>query len=355
MKSLNEHAREGGGVSLPDFRNPGVVLRTLLLAEAANVISLIAHSPDGMLAVGRLAASIMPFEASLLAIVLALVGLAPWLKTLEYRTGVAVVVGISVATAVGLELFVANLQPGLLGSLLRISLVTAALTMCLVVYFNWRHRVLSPALIEARLLALQSRIRPHFLFNSLNAAVSVVRSDPRLAERVLLDLCDLFRALLADGRSLVPLADEIRLAKAYLEVEALRLGERLAVVWRMDSAPENVLVPVLMLQPLLENAVYHGIELRPDGGTITVQIDVRRGRMGIEVRNPVCNERPVPVGNRMALANIRERLALHFDADAVLKTDVRDGEFVVRVELPGFATGVLNQTGLEADWTGSGR
>lgn len=332
---MNQSAHSDRQAELPDFRNLGVMLRILVIAEAANLLSLVAHAPDGFAALLTVANWGLAFEVAALGIVLSLFLLAPWLGRIPYRRAFWLVVGLSALLAAGFDgwMHAPSGEPAL-GRGLKATLMAALLAVLILFYFNWRQRILSPALAEARLMALQARIRPHFLFNSLNAAVSVVRDNPRLAERVLLDMCDLFRALLAEGRSLVPLEDEIRLARSYLEIECLRLGERLEVVWAIDDVPVDTCVPVLLLQPLLENAVYHGIELRPEGGTISVRIG-RKGRMlVIEVRNPVSRGGVVPPGNRIALANIRERLSLHFDAEALLHASARGAEFVVSVTIP---------------------
>lgn len=329
---------ETGQECLPDFRNVGVILRILVLAESARLIALLAYSPDGRGLLAALTSSDLPFEGGLLAVALSLFVCGPALRRLSYRSGVFGVLTCCAVVAGGLELaFGALLGHWAIFQSLRAAVVGVVLAAAILGYFDWRQRKLSPALVEARLMALQARIRPHFLFNSLNAAVSVVREDPRLAERVLLDMCDLFRALIADGRSLVPVEDEIRLARSYLEIEALRLGDRLVVRWDVEELPANVLVPVLLLQPLLENAVYHGIELRPEGGVISVRIFSRGGMLLIEVRNPLRVGVAVPAGNRMALANIGERLALHFDAEAQLRTATKGEEFVVTVSIPRMA------------------
>ena len=138
------------------------------------------------------------------------------------------------------------------------------MTAITLAYFDLRARALSPAVAEARIQALQARIRPHFLYNSINAVLSLIRSEPRRAERALEDLADLFRVLMADNRTLAPIANEVELARQYLALEELRLGERLRVTWRTDTHAADALVPPLILQPLVENAVYHGIE--PIGG-----------------------------------------------------------------------------------------
>jgi two-component system sensor histidine kinase AlgZ len=218
--------------------------------------------------------------------------------------------------------------------LARIWFFTSVATLLVLVYFNLRSRMLSPALTEARLQALQARIRPHFLFNSINAVLSLVRSEPRRAETALEDLADLYRVLMADNRDLVPLEREVELCRQYLGLEALRLGNRLRVEWQVDKMPGDALVPPLLLQPLLENAVYHGIEPSMEPGVISIHIFNDRDRVHMLLRNPYRKEGSHHTGNKMALANIRERLSLHFDAEASLQTRDADGQYEVRITLP---------------------
>ena len=210
----------------------------------------------------------------------------------------------------------------------------ALTTVALLAYFNLRERALSPALSEARLQALQARIRPHFLFNSINAVLSLIRKEPQRAEATLEDMADLFRVLMADNRELTSLTREIELCRQYLGIEQLRLGERLQVDWQLDAMPRDALVPPLVLQPLLENAVYHGIEPRSEPGTISVHVYAERDELHAVLRNPYREASDHHAGNRMALANIRERLALHFDAEATLATKVADDIFQVRIVMP---------------------
>jgi CheY-like chemotaxis protein len=150
---------------------------------------------------------------------------------------------------------------------LRAALLAAFAAATLLYYFHLRAKAFSPAVTEARLQALTARIRPHFLFNSLNAVLSLIRSEPRRAETALEELAELFRALMRDHRDLMPLADEIALCRQYLDLEKLRLGDRLNVEWEIVDVPDDIKVPPLMLQPLLENAVYHGIEPAAKAGT----------------------------------------------------------------------------------------
>jgi two-component system sensor histidine kinase AlgZ len=202
-------------------------------------------------------------------------------------------------------------------------------------YFRLRGRALSPLLTEARLQALQARIRPHFLFNSLNAVLSLIRKEPMKAEHALEDLADLFRVFMAENRDLAPLAREMALARQYLGIELLRLGERLQVEWHTDKMPGDALIPPLTLQPLLENAVYHGIEPSAAPGIISINVYRARDEVHIDIRNPYFRDGGQHhAGNKMAMGNIRERLALHFDAEASLKTTVGSDYYQVHITLP---------------------
>jgi two-component system sensor histidine kinase AlgZ len=193
----------------------------------------------------------------------------------------------------------------------------------------------TPAMDEARLMALTARIRPHFLYNSLNAVLGTIRSDPRRAETALEEMAELFRALMHDPRELVPLSDEIALCRKYLALERLRLGdERVQVKWDIESCPPDALMPPLMLQPLLENAVYHGIEPMDEPGPITISMRTTGAMLVIELGNPHETRHSHAKGNRMALTNIRERLALFFGDAAYLNAEMKEGSYEVRIVLP---------------------
>jgi two-component system sensor histidine kinase AlgZ len=204
-------------------------------------------------------------------------------------------------------------------------------------YFELRTRAFSPALAEARLQALQARIRPHFLFNSLNAVLSLIRTEPRRAESTLEDLADLFRILMRDPRDVTTLGNEIRIAMQYLSVEKIRLGERLNVEWNLDEIPGDTLqkatVPALLLQPLLENAIHYGVEPSQERATIRIGVRRVRDRIEIAMTNPF-HPQVVSTGNHMALNNIRERMALLYDVEGQLTTHVVDGLFRVHLSLP---------------------
>ena len=221
-----------------------------------------------------------------------------------------------------------------LPSLPRTLAITVLASGSLLAYFHLHTKAFSPALAEARLQALQARIRPHFLFNSLNAVLALIRRDPKRAERSLEDLADLFRTLMADARQFVRLADEIALLERYAEIEQLRLGDRLRITWELDAAPSDALLPPMVLQPLLENAVYHGVEPGTGAGDVLVRIERHGDRVYAAIENPYLEAGGQRAGNRMALENIRERLALFFDAEARLETRIGNGRYRVDIEIP---------------------
>jgi len=279
---------------------------------------------------------IMAFvEPHLILELAVLYAVAPWVMQLSYRVGTLLVAALTVGAGVAVHVFVGRdlVQPP--HALARYVVLTLIVFGVLVSYFGLRAKALSPAITESRLQALQARIRPHFLFNSINAVLSLVRKDPKQAENALLDMADLFRVLMRDNRELVPLNDEIELCQQYLALEKLRLGDRLQVDWHLNSMPSDALVPPLFLQPLLENAVYHGIEPSSMPGAISINIFYRGGEVHAILRNPYqSNVGSHHTGNRMALGNIRERLKLHFDAEASLESRVRDSTYEVHIRMP---------------------
>jgi two-component system sensor histidine kinase AlgZ len=191
----------------------------------------------------------------------------------------------------------------------------------------------TPADTAARLGELQSRIRPHFLFNTLNSALALVRLDPQRAEAVLEDLAELFRAALADTDSEARLADEVTLAQRYLAIEQIRFGGRLRVSWDLDDAASAARVPPLLLQPLVENAVRHGVEPAADGGDIRISTQLKGGRVLISIVNSVAGTTSQP-GHGMALANVKERLRLMHDVAAQFDARLDGDHFHVHIVVP---------------------
>jgi two-component system sensor histidine kinase AlgZ len=326
--------------ALPDFRNLGVISRILLSVNALALLFALARSRE----IGEFAAKITEIAGSLepvlLLVVVALYAASGVLEKLAYSQGLAAVFAIAFAATAAL--FPLQSFRGGSGELrdLAWSLGYAAFaTGAVTWYFHLRNRAFSPVISEARLQALQARIRPHFLFNTLNAVLSLIRKDPKRAEGALEDLAELFRTVMADNRQLIALRDEVSLCRQYLNLEQLRLGERLRVEWRLDPEAEEGLVPPMVLQPLVENAVYHGIEPGAGPGLIEVRIERRNDRLWLQLTNPYHPDYQHRQGNHMALANIRERLQLHFDVEASLNTRIADGRYEIGIAMP-YRTGV---------------
>lgn len=318
---------------LPDFRNQGVWLRLLLAANGILLCVAAAASPS----LGHLprvfAEQAALAEPALLLTLASLYALAPFLRRLPWGPGAAAVALLAAA----LMALVDALLAVLFGAPASWQAPFAA-ALAAVLMLHWlrlRAQAQAPAIAEARLSALTARIRPHFFFNSLNAVLGILRADPRRAEVALEELAELFRALMRDNRDLVPLSEEIALARKYLDIERLRLGERLRVTWEVDACPPDALAPPLLLQPLLENAVCHGIEPLAEPGEIRMRIAGTRDRVIVEIDNPcpagTGDERH---GNGMALDNLRERLMLFYDLEARLDAGTADGRYRVRIELP---------------------
>lgn len=321
----------------PDWRNLGVMLRTVLLVNALAALALLARnrSWDALsLDAAEMAARVEP---ALILSLLLLYLMAPLFARLRARSGWAltglVALGSVLATT-ALGGWDVDSVPSWPVREAMWALLAAAAAMT---YFTVQERALGPAIAQARLMALSARIRPHFLFNSLNAVLGIMREDPRRAERALEELSDLFRVLMRENRDLVTLGDELALCRQYIALETLRLGERLSVRWQTDGCPADARVPPLMLQPLLENAVYHGVEPLAGNGEVTVSVQRAGGDVVVEIDNPAPSRDGATghgSGNRMALDNIRERLMLFFDLEAQLEAGEQDGLYRVRIRFP---------------------
>jgi len=199
------------------------------------------------------------------------------------------------------------------------------------IQYLWQRQVVAES--QARFQALQSRIRPHFLFNSMNTIANLTRVNPILAEEVVEDLSDLFRAALSDAHRHSTLGDELELCRRYLRIEGERLGERLKVEWDLRDLPEHVALPPLILQPLIENAIYHGIEPATEPGWIRIEGRYRRNRVELSIKNslPQAPGGPQRKGNRIALENTRQRLEGFFNGEAALSVNEAEGHHQVRV------------------------
>lgn len=268
-----------------------------------------------------------------------------WLRRLSARDAwlgswfVAVVVALIFSYSVGIVGTVLGAGPGregfwmfVLQSVLSVALVAVALFRYLFVRAQWQAQVLAQS--EARVQALQARIRPHFLFNSLNTIASLIPEDPVGAERATEDLADLFRGSMRRADSLISLAEELSLVQKYLQMEQRRLGDRLRVDWQVSELPKGASVLPLTLQPLIENAVAHGIQPRTDGGEIRVYGRSEKDNVVITICNPLGPPGHDSKGHGMALMNIVERLELAFGPSASLITHQNDEQFFAILSIP---------------------
>jgi two-component system sensor histidine kinase AlgZ len=320
---------------LPNFQNLGIQLRILLIVNILATMAAILLSQslaDFLPLLAQLSALVQPV---LLLSMLGLYMLQPLLVKLQYWQGVALIILLEISFTWLVfrfinQLFAFNNDP----EIFRACLLTAIVTAIVMYYFYLQERAYSPAIAEARLQALQARIRPHFLFNSINAVLSLIRSQPKRAETALEDMADLFRVLMSENRDLVPLAEEISLCHKYLDLEKLRLEDRLKITWQIDDLPSDAMIPPLILQPLLENAVYHGIEPLPEGGEVKVSIYTKLKELNITISNPYAPQNDKHAGNKMAMKNIKERLKLHFDLESSLKTESKNNRYCVHIRMP---------------------
>jgi two-component system, LytTR family, sensor histidine kinase AlgZ len=323
--------------ALPNFRNVGITLRILLISNGMALLLALSQASGWADVPQRMMQIVMLLTPILLTTLLLLWSAQRWLDQLEYWRGVlAVTLSVAVLTLsiyyLGGELYRPLIGDDANFDAARYVILSITVSGILLMYFRLRTLALSHALHDARLQVLRARIRPHFLFNTINAVLGIVRTQPRQAETALEDMADLFRMAMSDARDLVPLQKEIQLSKQYVALEQMRIGERLQVDWQMQELPEDAMIPQLLLQPLLENAVYHGIEPLPQGGSIKVTLRRNGDELQLKVENP-CLPRSEGThrGNKVALSNIRERLDLLFDVEA--RYQVESGKDFYRVEI----------------------
>jgi len=326
--------------ALPNFRNIGITLRILLISNGMALLLALSQASGWADVPQRIMQIIMLLTPILLSTLLLLWAAQPWLDQLDYWRGVfAVTMTVAMLTLgiyyLGGELYHPFFGDNVHFDAARYVILSMMVSGILLMYFRLRTLALSHAVHDARLQMLRARIRPHFLFNTINAVLGIVRTQPRQAETALEDMADLFRMAMADARDLVPLQKEIQLSKQYVALEQMRMGERLQVDWQMQDLPEDALIPQLLLQPLLENAVYHGIEPLPQGGIIRVILRCSGDELQLKVENP-CLPRGEGRhrGNKVALSNIRERLDLLFDVEARYLVETGWDYYRVEIALP---------------------
>lgn len=342
--------KETGGrpFFLPDLCTPIMVFGIVLVAELVAIIMSLAryHTINGFWTdLGKSSLFLLWIG---LGTALVLCQARPYLARMSVPAATAICLGLILATTALVseatfwaghfsgagQLFATSHAEFVLRNLFASLIVGAMLLRYLYVSSQWKRNVEMEA--RSRIEALQARIRPHFLFNSMNTIAALTRSSPETAESAVEDLADLFRASLRENRTQIPLREELDVARLYQRIEELRLGERLKVVWEIDKLPMNLLVPSLIIQPLLENAIYHGIEPRADGGTVSIRGDIEGRRVHLCVTNPLPPELPPARrrGNRMALTNISERLELAFHGRASLEVEKSAEEHSVTLIFP---------------------
>ena len=318
--------------AVSDMRNLGTAVRILSFA-AASVFLLPLVSESGAPYLTRLLA-----EAKWIVPVVALNGITGYFTDrhlVRHPQGAAINAASCLIQLFITDFVVMGTRDGFLRHLL---LYTLGLLFLMYVEAN-RLRALSPAVSEARLTALTARIRPHFLFNSLNAAISLIRLRPYDAETLLENLANLFRAQLREGTQYSTLGQEIEWAQEYIAIEQIRMGHnRVQVDW-LHEAPDDAETPQLMLQPLLENAVFHGVETTHRPGNIVVKTALQGHWLYIRIENPYTphenmeNTQKVHRSNSMALKNLKERLEIMYDKDATLELAALDDIGIYRVDI----------------------
>lgn len=312
----------------------GIVLRAVLGVELVLAVGLMYGGAPWADWAERLAFATAGALPATLFWLLACCGLKHWLARWPLRVQMAFGVVLGAVAGLFAMALLASVDMALQPAWLAGASTGALFASGLVFGLRWRARARQPAKVAARLAELQARIRPHFLFNTLNMAIALVRDDPARAERVLEDLADLFRHALVDHDQRSSVARELALARGYLEIEQLRFGDRLRLHWSLDARAEAAALPVLILQPLVENAVRHGVEPSEAGADVWVSTRLRGGgTVEIEVRNtlPAGHGRS---GHGLALDNVRERLHLLYDMEARLLLHATDSVYIARMRIP---------------------
>jgi len=311
----------------------GVMLRAVLFVEAVMAVGAMFHTTGLLPWVERfalLSGAALPGTLGWLVVTCSAKRILARLPS-PVQEAIGIALGaVSGLYGCGLLALMGPSQPvPWLASAMTGALLSAVMVAALVLRAKGR----MPAETAARLAELQARIQPHFLFNSLNSAIALVREDPAKAESLLEDLSELFRHVLVSKGDSVTLAEEVQVARHYLAIEEIRFGERLRVEWSIDPRAGSARVPALFLQPLVENAVKHGVEPSPTGADVKVTTQRRGSVVVIKVTNSV----PAGQGKRghgVALDNVRDRLRLLHDVQAQFQTALIDGLYQVRMEVP---------------------
>jgi two-component system, LytTR family, sensor histidine kinase AlgZ len=340
-------SRDRAATWLPDFCSLPVIGAVMLVAELVVLVIVLSPSPQGMNVERLLVASVFGEWLALCCLV-ALCRMRPLWQRMRPAPGVvAALLAIGAIAALasvvvqlideGAGLGLTEQGEGPFGFAVSTTLITLLVAAVLLRYYyvraQWQREIKAQA--KAQVVALQARIRPHFLFNSMNTIASLIRTRPQEAERAVEDLSDLFRAALSAGEGMTTLGDELALVDRYLAIETLRVGERLRVERDTAALPADLPIPSLLLQPLVENAVLHGIQPLPEGGTIAIRGAASPERVSIAIHNPRPAVAPAYTrGNRTALENVRQRMRYHYGERGKLEVDAGAGYYAVVVSIP---------------------
>jgi two-component system sensor histidine kinase AlgZ len=330
---------------LPDFCNANVFLRVVLVIELfAIVFALVGYQGGGIYIQIALNSVLMQWIGLSVAAILCGITRQGYLSAARTTTIAAIAATVIITLLVSwigesiLQALRLGIESQNIGfNLLRNTAIAIILIGLALRYFYVQYESEKTLAIEAasRLQALQARIRPHFLFNSMNTIASLIHIEPDLAEQAIVNLSELFRASLAAEAS-IPLQQELELTRSYIQLESLRLGERLTINWHIADDHIQTSLPALTLQPLVENAIYHGIEPLPEGGVIDIRIDRDGNLIRIVISNPLLEDRTEQhsKGNQMAVENIRERLQIAFAGEATMQQLEENNHFTVTLSLP---------------------
>lgn len=326
---------------IPDLCKVQSVLFLLILTQLLSLVLCLSHSSQTLLDWELLGlfslfchAIVLSF-AAVMCLSRAFLSRKSLLYTSLYFLSINLLITLGAGT-IGSQVLFPFIFDNALLFIIKSCIISSIIACILLRYFflqaQWRAQ--KQAELNARIQALQARIRPHFLFNSMNSIASLISIDPDKAEEAVVDLSSLFRATLNNQDTLIPLEEELSLCQRYLNIEGLRLGKRLQLDWQADLQTAGIKLPPLTLQPLFENAIYHGIQPRTDGGTISLKIEKTPESICILISNPYSADHVRHEGNHIALDNIRNRLRAILGEQAVLKTSIYNSIFTVTVRIP---------------------
>jgi len=343
VKDKQTHLRDEllDGFFLPDLCNARAVLILLIVSEALVLaLTLIESGIEGFSGVRFGLVSLFVQWVALVSVAMLCQARSQLARLPVWAASTVALLMIQFVT-LGISLLGETFLPAMQPSLdwfwvARNQLVSAIFSAMALRYFyvqsQWRLQ--TQAELRARLAALQANIRPHFFFNTLNTVASLIVIDPEKAEQMLLELAQLFRAVLRGTEETTSLSEEIKLGQGYLDIEQTRLGDRMRVEWELPHVLPDIRVPQLILQPLLENAVYHGIQPIVEQGSIKVSlIQAAKGWL-LEISNSKSSESVETGGNRIAHQNIRARLEAHFGEGATLNVEDQGNRYEAQILIP---------------------